>query len=481
VSRRLGNGAIEPNSLIASDVIATGTITAALFEAVLILASTIVAGDPTASHVEITESGVILYAVGPDGNPTQSGALGTGDDGLTFTDPATGVTKTSVTRTGISVESIDVSGIDTDGDGLADTGFTVYGREFLDYLDGLPRGMVAFGRWSPGDGLVASGISSAYGIVELSFTARAGRAYRINFQGLQLSSTSGRIRGLVSMRGTQDGTTPTISNGTVYQAQFVDIGVGAEAFAPPPFTWVRSWSATVDMEVRLLYVISRQNGDVAGSTITARTYPTTDAHYAPIRWSVEDIGRDVPDTMLVNDGSGDTNSGGTASPTPKKQYTTTWPLAWEASFDNGGKRSDVDMYQGTYGGNTHKGYCGWSSNASTGEQGKTIVQALTGATVESVEVRLHCNHSYSVAGGTASIGYHGQLTEPSSAPTAAFGALPGKFFKRGETRWIPLPSSTYADWKNGNYRGIVVGPSGDYMRFETQSYERPAIRITYTR
>ncbi len=60
-SRQLGNGAIQPQSLVASNVIATGTVTAGLLEAVLVLATQVIAGTPGNSRVQIDSAGVRLF------------------------------------------------------------------------------------------------------------------------------------------------------------------------------------------------------------------------------------------------------------------------------------------------------------------------------------------------------------------------------------------------------------------------------------
>lgn len=493
VSRRISNGAIEPNSLVASSVIATGTVTAALLEAVLVLASTVVAGPLTADHVEMDGGGLRFYAMTPDG-VAQSGGFATGDDGVTLTDPVTGQTQSSLTREGIAIQTASVSGVDTTGDGLIDSGFSVYGREFLDWINELPRGVVAEATYFPADGTINSGITASKSVGELSFTALAGRKYHVSFDGMALASSAGRIRALVQMRGTENGATPTMTNGVTYQSRFVNLAVTNEAIGSPAFNFYKTWSMTQDVEVRLLVAVSRFNGDTAGSTISVRTYTPDVANFTPVRWTIADAGGTVTDTFLTNDGEGDTNSGGTASPNPKKRYTTAWKTSWHASYYGSGvKRTDTNhLMQGftSYfpSGGIQRGLAAFTGGADYGspsEIGKTVVQAIGSATVEKVEVKLKCVHSYSNSGGTASLGYHGQFTEPATAPTAAYDILT-RFFRKGETKWVTLPSATWADWKNANYRGITTGPTDDtgaasYMRFAGAGNDAPVLRITYTR
>lgn len=495
VSRRIGNGAIEPKSLVASDVIATGTVTAALLEATLVLASTIVAGSTTAAHVEIDSTGLRLYSLNPDGAVEQSGSWGTGDDGFNLIDPVTKATTASLTSDGLVAPSVSIAGTDADGDGVPESGLDIFGKEFLEYFSPYPRGVVAMGTYFPTDGLVVSGVTTPVAIGELAFTAYKNRTYRITLDGLHYSSSDSRIRGLVKMRGTEDGSTPTLSNGVTYQSKFFTIPTTNQGHSAPPFAFSKKWSSTSDISVRLILIVERFDGAVSGSTMTVRTYTPGDSYFSPLRWTVEDVGPSVPDTFQLNNGSGSTSTGGTAPDTAKKQYTTTWTQEWGASFEGGGaKRTDTDLYQGytSYyaAGGIHRSLTGlvggadYSSDA--GEIGKTTVQALTGATVDKVEVKLHCNHSYYNDGGSVRIGYHGELTEPAAIPTAAWDIF-SVFFKRGETKWVELPSTTYDDWKSGAYRGVTLGPGDgsvdEYMRFEgaDTATNRPALRITYTR
>lgn len=52
--RRLGNNAIEPQSLVASDVVATGTVSAGLLESLMVLTNTLIAGTPGGNRVVIS-------------------------------------------------------------------------------------------------------------------------------------------------------------------------------------------------------------------------------------------------------------------------------------------------------------------------------------------------------------------------------------------------------------------------------------------
>lgn len=75
----LRSGAIEPKSLVASNVVATGTVTAALLEAVLVLATQVIAGTPGGSRVEIDKAGVRLMSSVAGAAPVVDMNTGTGN------------------------------------------------------------------------------------------------------------------------------------------------------------------------------------------------------------------------------------------------------------------------------------------------------------------------------------------------------------------------------------------------------------------
>lgn len=502
VSRRLGSGAIQPNSLIARDVIATGTISAALFEAVMVLATTIVVGPVDGAHVEQSPTGFRFFDVNRDGAVAESGAWGTGTDGFTLTDPDTKQTTTSVTRAGAAFPAVDVAGTDEDGDGQADTGFRVYGREFADWMAPLPQGLQAQGRYFTSTGIIADGIVGPYGIGEIAFDAKARRAYLIVIEGLHYYSSAGQMRALLTLRYTNTGVAPTVSTGSILASKFVDIPVAGDGYSPPPFIVPASFSNVADQEIRLLLVARRFSGATSGSTLGVRSYTSADDYWAPLRWAVYEMGDQVEDSFQVSDGDGTrpTPPAGTTTTPPapkpvaqKKSYRTTWLSSWETSFlGDGTKRTSsdtTDVMQGftpyySAGGN-QRGFVGFGGGAdystAGSEIGKSITSALSGATVSKVEVKLRCIHTHSNAGGTARIGYHGIASEPASMPGAAAYDAVRKFFKPGDEIWVTLPSSTWNDWKSGNYRGVTTGPLGDYMRFDGSGTDRPALRITYTR
>lgn len=478
--RLLGTGAFQPQSIIASDVLATGTVSATLLESVLVLAGTVVAGDPNGPHAEMRPEGFFGFAFNPDGGLQQAAGLGTnGLDGLTFSDPLTGQTTVAFTPDGAgALQTLSVAGIDTDGDGATDSGFTVYGREFTEHIEDRTLGVrgSAFTA-DAANGVLASGITTRIGLGEVSLVSDSTRAYLLVFDGLHFAATAGPTRLLVSVRFTSDGSTPTISNGTIVGSKIGYLPTANEAYSVPAIIAQGGFSSVDGALIRLLVTVERLSGT---GTISALTYSAPDAYRAPFRFFVADLGRDILDTYIPN------NGGGTTAP-PKKTYTSTWSANLIGAYlGNGSRRTDTtDLMQGYTdyypAGGIQRSIAGFTAGAVAGEVGKTVTAALTGATVTKVEIGLKCNHSHAVAGGLARIGYHGETAVPATVPAASWEAFSGAFFKRGETRWMTLPAATFASWQSGAYRGLTVGPGGDYMRFDGSAGAKPGLRITYTR
>lgn len=78
----LGNGSIQPQSLIASNVLVTGSITAALLEATMVLATLLIAGDPLGDHSAMGSDGFHVYKqiAGEGSVPIEVGRFGSGSN-----------------------------------------------------------------------------------------------------------------------------------------------------------------------------------------------------------------------------------------------------------------------------------------------------------------------------------------------------------------------------------------------------------------
>jgi hypothetical protein len=199
---------------------------------------------------------------------------------------------------------------------------------------------------------------------------------------------------------------------------------------------------------------------------------------------IEDIGKSTDDdnndslwnasyrTLATAQTGGTTGGSEVAKKTYVKTYTSTSSATYKGS---GAKRSDTpDVVQGynSYNGNG-KGL--WIFPSMTAD--------LSGATVNKVEVYAYANHWYNNAGGTAYIKVHGYTSAPASSPSMTTAATSAGWPKPGG-RWVTLPSSLYAGFKSGSYRGFGMGPGSSnslsyYGRFNGGGGAK--IRVTYTK
>lgn len=165
----LRSSAFEPKSLVARDVVATGTVTAALLEAILVLATTIIAGPPTGTHTEITPEGVFIYADDPvDGTPNLVLKLGTRDNDYFGLIDANGLLVASIDANGAA----HFTGLSVDDDPIFQ-GLPLsqrFDEAMAGRLLGYYRGKLA-ADITPVDGEI--------GIVEVNAFLESGRSYFI--------------------------------------------------------------------------------------------------------------------------------------------------------------------------------------------------------------------------------------------------------------------------------------------------------------
>lgn len=441
--RKLGNGAIQPNSLIASDVVATGTITAALFEAIMILATVIILGDANGTHTRLSSTGVVAYADDPvDGTPNEIARFGGYTSGR---DPNTGQITWSINEQGqASFKDVAV------GDTLSIGGETLDARQWV-----RPRGVAS---WGFTQNHVNTN-SARQGAAEVAVAMEAGRAYRIGFFGRVMSETANDEVNL-SLRS--DGApTPTINSASMRDWYYTP---------GPAFRWVDFntsyiYNCTTTHTRRMLVAVQRGVG-------SGLVNLSMDSLY------VEDIGLVQPDTLQISSG-GATGTGTTPPPTaPKVTRTDTWLATWSRSWKQNNTMSfDGWMYQGY--GDSFNGVqtsaCGFPD----------LVGVLAGATINRVEIYLYSEHWWNAGGGTAGIGCHNSLGLPGGFP--GIGNYFNRDFARNQGQWIDVTG-----WgnglKDGSIRGIsLAAPGGTaaaqyYGRFRgVGGADVPSIRVTYTK
>ncbi|WP_461634950.1 zinc ribbon domain-containing protein [Glutamicibacter soli] len=223
-------------------------------------------------------------------------------------------------------------------------------------------------------------------------------------------------------------------------------------------------------------------------TYVGRTAQSTDTPGAR-RWelSVIDMG------MRISANSGediDYRTGGvepsTPDPAPKpkpaREYMDTIDATWWQAYTGDGAKATHSTYSGSA-----------SQGRSPYAPGNGVMRGLVGfpsqltrlsnATVKKIEVYVYAKHWHSSAGGTACIGVHNHASAPTSWSSASNDVKRQKL-KKPEGRWITLPSSVHAGFKNGNTKGISFLPASSSTSSEYYGLfkgNKTKLRITYTK
>lgn len=404
----------------------------------------------SAGASELTAAGLRLF--GPDG--TEIGAFVSNRPNY-FSVQRDGATVASIDQSGvISGKGMSIEGTDSDGDGVADSGFEVYGREITDLIKENGLGIRAFG--------YRTTTPTSYSATEAPYqqvdaTVYAGRLYRIGAKGYLNGDTAG-MRGLVKLHANYAGTAAQITD-TQLMTQRVTIPTTGGSM---PFMMIHHWAyrngppdgTSADLSVLLSYM-PESAGNVR---ITASITDSCEV------W-IEDMGIYYGDVGIDR-------AGGTPPPTKKtyvKTYTTTTGATYKG---DGSKRTDTtDIVQGynSYNGNG-KGL--WIFPSMTAD--------LAGSTVSKVEIYAYANHWYYNSGGTARIHLHGYSSAPASSPSLTYCTQSSGWPKPGG-RWVTLPSSFYAGFISGAYRGFGMGPapSNDLLYYGRFNRGGAQIRVTY--
>jgi hypothetical protein len=192
----------------------------------------------------------------------------------------------------------------------------------------------------------------------------------------------------------------------------------------------------------------------------------------------------------------------TPDPTPpaKVKYVSEWVASASQAYRSNGQKNTVipdRMAQGynpgSVNGNQQSLAVFTSANSTpapgaTGETGKTISQALTGATIARVQVQLVPTHFWSSQGGTLRVGWASVTSIPATFTGAAVKVNLTNC-RENTARWADLTSSQLAtELAAGRCRAITIGPgigtSTTYYAlvagatFATAAW-RPRLRITY--
>lgn len=404
----------------------------------------IIAGDPVGARVELHPDGIT--AVDADGNANVS-ITPAGSDYLTLTS-SDGSTSSSIADNGVgSFQSIAVA------DSL-----TYEGREMSDHLGDIGYGVLARGTWQIG---AWSPWSTNRGLFEVAADLVAGRLYRVVCGPAQMQGDTVGDEVGAWVRYTNDGSAPSTSS-TRLAYCCGTIPVAGTVISPHV---IREFAADVTGTWRFL-------AGYSALAHNARVY--TDSSRI-LSLSITDLGP-APDDIAI------TNDGGATPPTVKKTYTRTYAASWSGSYDGAG------AYNSFYGNGVNQGYYSSTNGNQKGMVGfpSTVATDLTGATVNKVEVYLYANHWFYNYGGTAVLGVHGATSRPGTF-SGSTNLLQSAGWPKPGGRWVTLPSSLYAGFAAGTYRGVVLGPGPTtgpsyYGKFDGVGAAHPPIlRATYTK
>lgn len=446
-ARLIGNSAIQPQSLVASNVIATGTITAALLQSVLVLASTIVAGNPTGTHARMTSTGFRVFREDLiDGIADEVIRMGTDTNDFL----------------GISDGSNKLIGSWDDTGRISVTGATVNGplilrgRDVESMFTAIPGGGGA-GTGIPGaqntigwDGNAPiNAVTTEIGLLEVAVTVDANRLYMLipSFY-FEAGNASTYVQLTVRDGGTG---TPSINSPIIMRDYFSSGNNGSWTILAQR---IRGYKFATSGVHRLLLTAAGGAGSI----------------------NVRSIEGDAPTILVIDAGPfrgnpASMNRGGGSTAPPVQQYFTELaPAGWATFNGSGAQRSDTaEVIQGyDPSGFNGDGYGYWWFNKPN----------ITG-TVDRVEFYAYSNHWYYNSGGTARL----RAVKDGGVPLTGYSDQ-GPFQKPGG-RWCDI--SGWKDlWHNNQgvnrAAGVMVGPGGGtnltyYGRFDGPSAR---LRIWYT-
>lgn len=440
---------------VSVDKLASGSISAGV---------EVIAGDASANHAKMTHTGFKVFIEDPvDGIPDEVVRMGSDTGDLFGIRGPDGLMRASVSDTGLgaftglSVEATSYDASDNPAGGL-----TIYGTEFLEYLDKRPRGLVTHARttltgsWSISD--------TETPLFEFAFDGDPDREFWFHIDPLIIDvAGSANARVALVARATSGGTTqPTTSS------PLMRLAVGS-VIGGAPTTLGLDITGQFSSYTRVL---------VSGVIYAGATSGSVTGNNDVIRAAIYDMGpkQDTAENTFLLRYAG-------ASPPSTKTYTSTWNATNSETYSGSGvpEATDKDMKQGysSYDGDSHSVVI-FGGKAVSGETTKTVASALSGATLKKVEVYLYFNHWYYNSGGTALIRAYNSTSLSSSTPTGTIKS--SSSWPKPGGRWVNITSIATT-----SIRGITIGKAGStnllyYGRANghLQSY-KPQLRVTYVR
>lgn len=441
----------------------------------------IMAGDWSKSYARIDDKGFSTYTVAEDGTQYMATSLGSATTNSLAIADATGVTRASITPDGdVAATSVTVADdVSIAGSDLIGQRLTYAGSSGASWLDTLPWALCGVSNMgSTVSGRTVTGSSSEVitPLHVVTATVWPGRTYQVTmpyaYYARSVPSGTNAHMGVrayctVGSQAAPTPADPTVSGGGVgysIHAHSSDVGPIGDNLT---FAVLPNIDAGGPVQMKVMIASS-----VKGATM-AYTVP------AGASWllTVQDTGPTVPNTGYP--------VGGKAV----SQFVSQWKASVSRSYDKDGADCYADHQQGIlrHGGDalTHSVFA-CNDGAISGEKGKTIAQALTGATVTKVEVGVASLYWASANGGTLTLLPLNSTTIPASDtnPGDPKKGVEKKFTTRSQWQWTTVPTS----WITPTSTGVRLGPTwfyGPANQGYFANYRHPSappqIRITYTR
>lgn len=446
-------GQIAANA-IEADKIKAGAVTAAKLEAQLVLATKIVAGTPSGIHAEMDTNGFKVYGVNDAGTyeTVRLGVAGT-DDLFAISDENGVPTIQGSPDGSFSVLSLEAAD-------------SIYykGVELKDYVDTRPRGMAAWGQVPVGSNM-SVGSGNEVGLFELAWDGgdTPSRMYEFVLNEFLVNCSSAGTVGL-RLHLSTDGTPPTISD-PIIQYNY-------DRISDPGYSGLG-----------LSRIIGSNNGNymrvlvglywtgAAGSNATV--YSGNNYLYSRIM----DLGETIDPTAVATTGGGTPFSGSTVSSPTTAKVTKTVEYGYTSvkSYLPSGSQYNYNTSK-AYQGPSPAGYGNLQAQYGFNQNFQSL---LSGATINGIWVYLYYEHWYYNAGGTAMIRLHNNLQAPATNVGMTSNGVNSGSWPKGAGRWVALPSSLWAGFASGTYKGFGIVGDGTYNTYGYANNAR--IRIKYTK
>ena len=480
VDARKLSGALAEFTTVKSENIQSGFLNASIG---IGTTGAIMAGDWSKSYARIDDTGFSTYTVAEDGTQYMATSLGSAaTNSLTIADSA-GVTRASISPDGdlaansVTVaDDVSIAGADLIGQRLPYAGSS--GASWLDTLPWALAGISNLYKTVAGRSVTASTSDIITPLHVVTATVWPGRTYQVTmpyaYYANSISSSSQAYLGLrayytVGSQAKPTPADPPVSGGGVgHSIRAYNASGGG---GPISDSLVFTVTPTIDdggpVQMKIMIASLVRNATMAYSLPSGASWLLT----------VQDIGPAMPDT-------GYPVGGPTVS-----QFVSQWKASTSRSYDKNGADAVADWRQGIlrHGGDalTHSAFL-CNDGAFSGEKGKTIAQALTGAMVTKVEIGVQSLYWANANGGTLTLLPFGSTSLPATDtnPGDPKKGVEKKFTTRSQWQWVTVPTS----WITPTSTGVRLGPTWfygtanqGYFANHNHPSAPPQIRVTYTR